>query len=50
MWNDIKIFCDSLLSELEDGERVESDDGLRGTSRMANKVELEANQSLIRTS
>jgi hypothetical protein len=57
MWNDIKIFRNALLSELEDGERVESDDGLRGLapkyakcpSSMGNKVELEAMQSLIRS-
>jgi hypothetical protein len=57
MWNDIKIFHNALLSELEDGERVESNDGLRGLapkyakcpSSMGNKVELEAMQSLIRS-
>jgi hypothetical protein len=29
-WNDITIFRDSLMSHLEDGERVEADDGYIG--------------------
>ena len=30
MWPDIKIFRDSLITFLEDGERVEADDGYIG--------------------
>lgn len=30
IWNDITIFRSSLLSHLDDGERVEADDGYRG--------------------
>jgi hypothetical protein len=30
MWNDLMIFRNSLLSELDEGERVEADDGYRG--------------------
>jgi hypothetical protein len=29
-WNDIKIFRDSLMSNLDPGERVEADDGYVG--------------------
>lgn len=29
-WNDLKIFRDGLLQHLEEGERVEADDGYRG--------------------
>lgn len=32
MWNDLMIFRNAMLSELEDGERVEADDGYRGES------------------
>jgi hypothetical protein len=32
IWNDIAIFRNALLSELDDGERVEADDGYRGES------------------
>lgn len=56
-WNDIKIFRNSLLSNLDDGERVESDDGLRGVSpeyskcprSMGNLEECEAQQQLVRS-
>ena len=30
MYNDIMIFCSALLGELEEGERVEADDGYNG--------------------
>lgn len=32
IWNDLAIFRNALLSELESGERVEADDGYRGDS------------------
>jgi hypothetical protein len=32
MWNDVMIFRNALLSELDDGERVEADDGYVGES------------------
>jgi hypothetical protein len=57
LWNDIKIFRNALLTELDDGERVESDDGLRGVApqyskcpaSIGSKPELEALQSLVRS-
>jgi hypothetical protein len=30
IWNDIAIFRNALLTELDEGERVEADDGYRG--------------------
>jgi hypothetical protein len=32
IWNDLAIFRNALLTELEEGERVEADDGYRGDS------------------
>ena len=32
IWSDLSIFRNALLSELEDGERCEADDGYRGES------------------
>jgi hypothetical protein len=32
IWNDITIFRNALISELDEGERVEADDGYRGES------------------
>jgi uncharacterized protein YpmB len=32
IWNDLAIFRNALLTELDDGERVEADDGYRGES------------------
>lgn len=57
LWNDISIFRNALLHQLEDGERVESDDGLRGVSpqyskcprSIGNRVECEEMQQLVRS-
>jgi hypothetical protein len=32
IWNDLVIFRNALLTELDEGERVEADDGYRGES------------------
>jgi hypothetical protein len=32
IWNDLAIFRNALLTELDEGERVEADDGYRGES------------------
>ncbi|KAG7366458.1 hypothetical protein IV203_029128 [Nitzschia inconspicua] len=57
LWNDIMIFRNALLHELEDGERVESDNGLRGVSpqyakcplSIGNLVECEDMQQKVRS-
>lgn len=56
-WNDIMIFRNSLLSHLEDGERVEADDGLIGVApqyskvpkSMGHRVECEEMQQRVRS-
>lgn len=56
-WNDILIFRNALIYELEDGERVESDDGLRGASpeyskcpaSIGNIVEMASMQQRVRS-
>jgi hypothetical protein len=32
IWNNLSIFCNALLLEFDDGERVEADNGYRGES------------------
>ena len=56
IWNDISIFRHALLTELDDGERVEADNGYRGELPMyvkcpksiANHAAIEAAAAFVR--
>jgi hypothetical protein len=56
IWNDLSIFKNALLSELDDGERVEADDGYRGASpkwvkcpaSIGSRVEMETAAAYVR--
>jgi hypothetical protein len=56
IWNDIAIFRNALLTELDEGERGEADDGYRGEApryikcpaSIGNVVEMESQAAFVR--